>query len=351
MPINCYVGLMGSGKSFECVRSVIVPAILKGRNVVTNVDGINGDLIREYCINQFEADSDKLGLVRHCKNDDVAKADFLPHGTDAETFVKSGEMVCIDEAWRFWGVGKKILDQHAIFFREHRHYVDPDTKVSCDLVLMVQDINDIHRMLKYVVEITFKTTKIKSLGLNKTYRVEMWEGYKLTNSARLSVEVKKYDPKIFPLYSSYTGGKGVELQVDKRQNVLASKKLWMLIIGFFIFGSTGVYFTWRIFNGGLSTKSDSEFSDKSTTKLQANEKSAQKPVLSESDYSEKWRYVGQFKNRDGIIMAVVSDQSGRVRIESPSVFTGAGHIAVGEVDHKKVTIWTGELANNQERKP
>lgn len=343
---------MGSGKSFECVRSVIVPAILKGRNVVTNVDGINGDLIREYCINQFEADPDKLGIIRHCMNDEVAKADFLPHGTEAETFVKSGEMVCIDEAWRFWGVGKKILDQHAIFFREHRHYVDPDTKVSCDLVLMVQDINDLHRMLKYVVEITFKTTKIKSLGLNKTYRVEMWEGYKLTNSARLSVEVKKYDPKIFPLYSSYTGGKGVELQVDKRQNVLASKKLWMLIIGFFIFGSTGVYFTWRMFNGGLSKKSDSEFSDKSTTKSQANEKSAQNPVLSDSEYSEKWRYVGQFKNKDGLLMSVVSDQSGRVRIESPSVFNGSGHVAVGEVDHKKVTVWTGELvSNNQERKP
>jgi zona occludens toxin len=43
MPITAYTGLMGSGKSYECVSSVIVPAIKKGRRVVTNVDGIDSD--------------------------------------------------------------------------------------------------------------------------------------------------------------------------------------------------------------------------------------------------------------------------------------------------------------------
>ncbi|MGV0986750.1 MAG: hypothetical protein ACOYB2_19555 [Limnohabitans sp.] len=43
-------------------------------------------------------------------------------------------------------------------------------------VLMVQDIGDLHRTLKVVVELTFRTTKIKTFGWNKTYRVEMWEG-------------------------------------------------------------------------------------------------------------------------------------------------------------------------------
>lgn len=34
MPINTYTGLMGSGKSYECVSSVIVPAVKAGRCVV-----------------------------------------------------------------------------------------------------------------------------------------------------------------------------------------------------------------------------------------------------------------------------------------------------------------------------
>lgn len=37
MPINIYTGLMRSGKSYEVVSEVIVPAIRKGRRVVTNV--------------------------------------------------------------------------------------------------------------------------------------------------------------------------------------------------------------------------------------------------------------------------------------------------------------------------
>src|SRR5471032_2636683 len=159
MPINAYTGLMGSGKSYECVSSVIMQAIMKGRRVVTNVDGIDGEAIRAFIHEEKGIAIDLLGTVVHCKNDDVAKANFLPHGTEVDTFVKPGDIVCIDDAWRFWGADSKILKEHAIFFREHRHYVDAETKVSCDLVLMVQDSSDLHRTLKVVVELSFRTTK------------------------------------------------------------------------------------------------------------------------------------------------------------------------------------------------
>ncbi len=348
MPINAYVGLMGSGKSFECVRSVIVPAVLAGRSVVTNVDGINGDLIRDFCVKELKGDPDKLGQVRHCKNDDVEKPDFFPHGTDALTFCKPGEMVCIDEAWRFWGVGKKILEQHAIFFREHRHYVDEKTKVSCDLVLMVQDIGDLHRMLKSVVEVTFKTTKLKAVGLNKAYRVEMWEGHKLTRYARLGVENKKYDKKIFPLYSSYSGGSGLELQVDSRQNVLANPFKLFMGFAFLVLGCGCVYYLYWYFTQSAKTHDpDKAAAEKQVTK---SDKKYVHPDSAINEYSDKWRYVGRFTNKDGLTMAVISDSSGRVRIESPSVFTGSGYVSVGEVDGKRVTVWTGELTKDQEQK-
>ncbi|EPZ1805653.1 zonular occludens toxin domain-containing protein, partial [Escherichia coli] len=41
MPISAYVGSLGSGKSYEVVSSVIVPACASGRRVVTNIYGIN----------------------------------------------------------------------------------------------------------------------------------------------------------------------------------------------------------------------------------------------------------------------------------------------------------------------
>jgi zona occludens toxin len=53
MPINAYVGLMGSGKSYEVVSSVIVPAVSQGRRVVTNVEGLQDDEIKAYCAKLF----------------------------------------------------------------------------------------------------------------------------------------------------------------------------------------------------------------------------------------------------------------------------------------------------------
>ena len=347
MPINAYTGLMGSGKSFECVVSVILPALVAGRRVVTNVDGIDNDACRAYCAEKFGIELAQLGQVIHCKNEDLNSANFLPHGTDAQTLCQAGDMVCIDEAWRFWGTDCKIPKEHAIFFREHRHYVDPLTKVSCDLVLMVQDITDLHRQLRVVVELSFRTTKIKSLGLNKIYRVEMWEGYKLTAKARVSVENKKYDPQIFPLYSSYVGGKGKELQVDKRQNILNSKKLWAMVLGMVALGGVSLYGVMHFFD-------PSRYDKKDAAKVQAKAGSAaqvgsvplsapQPGKAAAESVSEIWRITGTYQLGDQTYV-VLANSLGRVRLEHPSAFQNKGLTMVGEVDGERVMAWSGVTA-------
>ena len=347
MPINAYTGLMGSGKSYECVSSVIIPAIRAGRRVVTNVDGINGEAIRAYCEKKFKSDPAKLGTVVHCKNDDVHLPNFLPFGQDdVETFCKGGDMVCIDEAWRFWGTDKKLLEEHKIFFREHRHYVDPETKVSCDLVLMVQDISDLHRTLKVVVEVTFRTAKIKTLGLDNIYRVEMWEGYKLTSKSRVAAQNKRYDKAIFPLYSSYVGGTGKELQVDDRQNILKNPMLWVFIIGFLVAGSTGLYFSMKFFNGGM-IKKDANAASTEAVGTQVGSAPAQQRVVHTApgqDASAVWRLVGVYQAGTQSLV-VVADPAGRIRLEHPSAFQLNGMAMVGMVDGQRVSVWSGALPN------
>ena len=345
MPINAYTGLMGSGKSFECVVSVILPALCAGRRVVTNVDVIDNDACRAYCCEEWGVDLDQLGNVFHCTNEDVKKSTFLPCGSNESTFCLPGDMVCIDEAWRFWGTDCKLLKEHTIFFREHRHYVDEESKVSCDLVLMVQDISDLHRQLKVVVELSFRTTKIKSLGLSKIYRVEMWEGYKQTVKSRVSVENKKYDPAIFPLYSSYVGGKGKELQVDKRQNILNSKKLWAMACGIIFLGSIGLYGVLHFFDasryekkGIVNTKSGAP-EDKfnaSTPSAVIDHKNGSPGV------SATWRIVGSFQ-AGARFYIVIADTSGRIRVEHPSSFQNTGIGMVGDVDGERVTLWSGTV--------
>jgi zona occludens toxin len=344
MPINVYTGLMGSGKSYECVSSVIIPAIKAGRRVVTNVDGIDSDSIRAYCHEQYQIDLDKLGEVVHCKNDDVSKPDFLPHGVAVDTFCKAGDLICIDEAWRFWGGDCKLLQEHKVFFREHRHYVHEITKVSCDLVLMVQDIGDLHRSLKVVVEVSFRTIKLKSLGLNKSYRVEMWEGWKQVYRSRVAVENKSYKKAIFPLYSSYVGGTGKELQVDKRQNVLSSPKYWILAILTISVMVAGVYSAYNFFSGS-KYKKDTPTTSKNGALTAAGTNAAASSgfkVVNPNipSVSETWRVSGSMRFGDQAYV-IISNAAGRIRLEHPSAFQNQGLSTVGNVDGERVMVWSG----------
>jgi zona occludens toxin len=345
MSITVYTGLMGSGKSFECVSSAIIPAIKNGRRVVTNVDGIDNDAIRIYCHEKFNIALDKLGSVVHCKNDDVHSVSFLPHGEEVDTFCKPGDLICIDEAWRFWGTdSKKMHTEHKIFFREHRHYVDPVTKVCCDLVLMVQDISDLNRLLKVVVELSFRTTKIKSFKKNSnTYRVEMWEGYKQTYAARVRVENKWYDKTIFPLYSSYSGGSGKELMVDGRQNILGSPKFW--IIGILMIGTA--YFTVSyvigFFSGDKFKKKAESAQVDSKAKSPAATSSSPKSAYQKPDIppvSEVWRITGSFQAGDKNYV-VLTNPAGRTRLEHPSAFQSQGMTMVGNIDGERFLVWSG----------
>lgn len=337
MPINAYTGLMGSGKSFECVVSVIVPAVAKGRRVVTNVDGIDSDAIRAYINEKQGISLDKLGEVVHCKNEDVFKPEFLPHGQPVDTFCQPGDLICIDEAWRFWGSDSKISTEHRIFFREHRHYADAETGVTCDLVLMVQDISDLHRILKTVVELSFRTTKIKSLGLNKIYRVEMWEGWKQTAKARVDVMNKKYDPEIFPLYSSYSGGHGKEVQVDDRQNILKNPKVWIFLF-MIVFGGVGsVWGVLHFFNRGAPISPPAQQTANTSVSGQV------KPLIAASNtqpFSSDWRIAGEIVV-DGSRQVVLVNPDGVIRYEHPSNFHNSGRVMTGELDGQRVSTFSG----------
>lgn len=47
MAISAYIGIPGSGKSYEAVCNVIIPAFTSGRRVVTNIYGLQKDKITE----------------------------------------------------------------------------------------------------------------------------------------------------------------------------------------------------------------------------------------------------------------------------------------------------------------
>lgn len=50
MAILAYVGIPGSGKSYEVVSSVILEHFRKGRRIVSNIEGVTQEKLIHYCI-------------------------------------------------------------------------------------------------------------------------------------------------------------------------------------------------------------------------------------------------------------------------------------------------------------
>lgn len=348
MAINAYVGLQGSGKSFEFVSGPMLDAVAAGRRVVTNVAGINQQFVHDYLVEKRGCTPEKLGAIVHIINARISEPQFFPdeEKPELETVVQGGDLVAVDEAWRFWGADEgKLSHEHMQFFRMHRHYVHPESKVSCDVVLMTQDITGLHRSVKNVIEFAFKMHKLKSLGFDKRYRVEIYEGWKLNPKTRISDRQKRYDKEIFPLYQSYTGGQGAESAIDARQNIFANKILWFYLVGTMLFLIVGGWQAWRFFHRGPEPSPASKSAAAAPNARPAADVASSPTVNvspAKATNSERWRYAGEFQAH-GTRWVIVADSVGRLRVESPAVFTGSGLAAVGDVEGERVAGWTGVL--------
>ena len=123
-------------------------------------------------------------------------------------------------------------------------------------VIITQDPADLERKLKAVVETTFQMVKLKNLGRPKNYRIEI---YQRANTRRKpqQVLVRKYDPKIFALYSSYDGKGGQEKVIDSRQNMLKGGFFKLVIPIVVVLGLWGSWAVAKVLNPGTKQTASS----------------------------------------------------------------------------------------------
>lgn len=234
MAIMAYTGVMGSGKSYEGVGTAALNALREGRRVVTNISGFNLDAIREYIGPLRDGsmlESEKVVVIPSQR---ITQANFFfdPEAAAgaAESVVRPGDLVLVDEAWAFWATDSKLSAEHQKFFRMHRHYTEVQSGTACDLVILIQDLSSLHRFIRGVLESTFRFTKLKTLGLSNRYRIECYEGNKQRKGTLVSAAIKRYDKRIFALYKSYDAGTGKESVVDGRQNLFHNKGFVFIMV-------------------------------------------------------------------------------------------------------------------------
>ncbi len=353
MSIFAYVGVPGSGKSYEVVSNVIVPAICEGRRVVTNIYGINYDEIIKYAQKNKKLSDEVIpGEIIFVENERILAPDFYPvHENQEKSLCKPGDLVIIDECHRFYD-GSKLPSDVKIFAAEHRHYADPETGRTCDFILVNQSVAELPRFLRDRIEKTFRMRKLKQLGLSRSYCVDVYDGSRLTKTAFLSNYVCKYNKEVFKLYQSHHVNNAVESKVDSRGVLFKKRTIIFAVV--FIAGAVWAVFHYVVAffsphennvikNTTAVTKDSNSPSSDNNTGSDLNNGSGNnntnKSVPPSDSVSQEWCIVGRFS--DGVKNWIfVKDSSGRLRMASASGFKGYDIMTEGILDGKKITAWT-----------
>jgi len=366
MPLLAYIGLQGNGKTYEVVTVLILEALMAGRRVVSNIAGLNYDLMFSIAVERG-IEPDKVGELVTVPHEDVLKPTFWRTDNDAqlgiETTIQPGDLVALDEIWRFWdgfapkdSEGNKRPPSVLNFLRMHRHMTNDKTGLCCEIAIITQDLGDIHRSFKNVIDQTCVMTKPTALGSTKRYRVDIYQRYNIRRKPINSLQ-KSYDPKLFELYSSHSQAKEgaatpKEQRIDNRGNLLAGKRFVLFIPLFLIAMIFSIYKLNQFFhpepkkNEPLATAATSDKANTHDPETTVNAPKAEVPQPVSS-----WRIVGYYQKGPTLTL-VLRNEGGTTRyVVDPPNIRLAGLDIGAVLDNDAFTNWSGPAINTQQHKP
>lgn len=352
MAIKAYLGRMGSGKTYEVVSVVILAAVARGRRVVTNIAGLNIQAMVELLVSEGH-DAAKLGTVVVVSHLEVLQPNFWRTDKDGELGIEAtiqpGDLVALDEIWRFWeGFAARNMPERVMnFFRMHRHFTHPETGVACDVALITQDIGDIARRVRAVIEECYRMEKLTAVGAAKRYRVDVFQGGKIVRKPLRSIQ-RSYDPKFFPLYKSHSqakeGGAGpVEENIDGRGNLLKGvlfKIILPLSIPVFIFA---VWSVWSFLHpkDPKATASPAKGSEPAKPGEQAKSGATVPAPAPKLEMADSWRVVGYYTVGDSVRVALSNGHAMRYLVDPPKYRVAALSVNVELPEGGFATTYTG----------
>lgn len=350
MSQSVYVGISGSGKSYEVVRGVIVPGVAMGRRIVTNVAGLQIEAIKDYCVKHFKVDRDQLGDIVQLQNEDIEKPNLFPLEKtpaafeawkkkakiedkkrlgvclpddvldlmwDEQFICQGGDIIILDECRRWYETGCKPPEGHIHFFRMHRHFLHWESGIACDLVFLTQDFKDLQRKVVGNNDKIFAMEKHDDLGFPDRYLISIYSGSRITKSSMIESLQDKYNPEIFKLYSSHSQKKaGIEVprevKADKRGNVFNRPLIKYGIPASIIIFVLAFWQVSKFFNPEthkLKTTSSASADPSNPASAAAAPK---KPPEVDDSISTAYRLVGHV-TRDALTIFLVVDEHGRIR--------------------------------------
>lgn len=222
MALSIYVGPPGSGKTYNAVESVAVPAAKAGRVIITNIKGIVPDVWAQ----ELGCDPEKIIVV---DEEWFRKDDHYPVLTSKELLlggIPDGALVLIDEAYTVFPTDQGVVSPRQIeWVRTHRHFVSKEG-IATDLVLISQDVMSIHPRVRSVVEYVSAVRNLRHIGFGKRFRVDVFSSWRMNKGTAIGQTFHRYDKKIFKLYKSFEAtGAAKVVMTDKKQRAFKMKHL------------------------------------------------------------------------------------------------------------------------------
>lgn len=236
--IYFFEGLPRAGKSYTAASTWILGAISKGRHVVTNIDGFNIEMAAELTGVEVERVRE---LVKLIGDDDMPQLH--------EIVVKDALYV-LDEAQDYWPSSFKPLSKPmTTFVTKHGHD-------GIDIILMGQDLNDVHNIWKRRIDRKYVFQKKDVVGKPNEFK---WTVYKKVKGQRgdrfekVSDGSGVYEEKYFGLYKSHTDGTtNTDTLEDSNANIFKTKvfRVWIPVFALVSLGAIG-YLVYLFKGGGL----------------------------------------------------------------------------------------------------
>jgi zona occludens toxin len=234
-------GLPRSGKSLNCIKDYVVPALAKGRAVDAYVAGLNHEKIAELANITLEECQKLLVALEVEQLKEVWK------------YVRNDSLVVLDEAEEHWPASRKPSEEPL------RHFVHQHGHRGLDIVLMGQTFNELHTTFKSRTAQKNVYLKREAAGKPNEFSVTIQKpvrkGDKIVWQEVQHIKGQPYDTNYFGAYKSHTDDTtNKETFIDERANVWNNPvlKKWLPVYGgVFI---VACYLVYDAFAGDTLTK-------------------------------------------------------------------------------------------------
>jgi zona occludens toxin len=228
MAITVYAGKTGSGKSYNAIANVILPALKSGRTVVTNISVYKSEIFEEYPY---------ANLITVPMTVDKSEVETVVNMAN----YPSGSVYVWDESGKMFPTGWKqnlVPPPVLTFFTEHRHSVSTDGYAG-EIFLLCQDVSQLAKWIRDLVQQTYIHEKLDKHGLSDQFRVDIYDGPVATNRSKsvekIDSKLGRYKDDIYRFYSSYTQSESItdtalEDNPDKRASYLGKYKQYALTV-------------------------------------------------------------------------------------------------------------------------